>query len=171
MKILVSNDDGIYSPGIRALAELASELGDVRIVAPDSEMSSVAHAITATRPLRVQRTQIGDFDAYRVNGTPADCVAIGAHGWDRVDLVLSGINMGLNLGNGMWHSGTLAAARQAALLGIRGIALSAPAPDEGAAERNTITSGNFTMTASPAAAGFPPSAIQNRLFASTSRTW
>ncbi|AKF05506.1 5'/3'-nucleotidase SurE [Sandaracinus amylolyticus] len=134
----MSNDDGIYSPGIRALAELASELGEVRIVAPDSEMSSVAHAITATRPMRVQRTQIGDFDAYRVNGTPADCVALGAHAWERVDLVLSGINLGLNVGNGMWHSGTLAAARQAALLGIRGIALSAPAPDEGTADYDAL---------------------------------
>jgi 5'-nucleotidase len=62
-----------------------------------------------------------------VDGTPADCVALGAHQWGHVDLVLSGLNVGLNLGNGIWHSGTVAAAKQATLLGLRGIALSAPA--------------------------------------------
>src|SRR5207249_3448373 len=69
---------------------------------------------------------IGDFEAYRVNGTPADCVALGVFTWEKVDVVLSGINLGSNLGNAMWHSGTLAAAKQAALLGLRGIALSTP---------------------------------------------
>jgi 5'-nucleotidase len=96
----------------------------VRIVAPDVEQSSMSHAITATRPLRYRRIRLGDFEAYRVNGTPADCVALGTHHWQHVDLVLSGINLGLNLGNACWHSGTLAAAKQAALLGVRGIAVS-----------------------------------------------
>jgi 5'-nucleotidase len=126
MRILIANDDGIYSPGIAALAEVAANFGDVRIVAPDVEMSSAGHAITSTRPLSYKHTPIRGFDAYRVNGTPADCVALGAHQWDRVDVVLSGINLGSNLGNSMWHSGTLAAAKQAVLLGLRGIALSAP---------------------------------------------
>lgn len=130
MRILIANDDGVYSPGIAALAEAASRLGDVRIVAPDVEMSSAGHSITASRPLSYKRTTLGRFEAYRVNGTPADCVALGAYNWDRVDVVLSGINLGPNLGNGMWHSGTIAAARQAALLGMRGIAVSAPAADE-----------------------------------------
>jgi 5'-nucleotidase len=127
MQILVSNDDGIYSPGIATLAEVATEFGEVRVVAPDVERSSTGHAITASRPLSYRATKIGSLTAYRVNGTPADCVAIGAYQWDKVDLVLSGLNLGLNLGNSIWHSGTLAAAKQAALLGIRGIALSAPA--------------------------------------------
>lgn len=126
MRILVTNDDGIYSPGIFALAEIAAEFGDVRVVAPDVEQSSMGHAITGSRPLRYYETPIGSFDAYRVNGTPADCVAIGTYLWEEVDLVLSGVNLGLNLGNAMWHSGTLAAAKQAALLGIRGAAFSAP---------------------------------------------
>lgn len=126
MRILITNDDGIYSPGIRALAEVASEFGDVRIVAPDVEQSSMGHAITASRPLTSRKTVIGEFDAYRVNGTPADCVALGAHQWEEVDVVLSGINLGPNLGNAIWHSGTLAAAKQAALLGIQGVALSTP---------------------------------------------
>src|SRR6266581_2400598 len=124
MRILISNDDGIYSPGIPALAKAAARFGDVRIVAPDVEQSSMSHAITASRPLRFKRVHLDRFDAYSVNGTPADCVALGMHRWGHVDLVLSGINLGLNLGNSLWHSGTLAAAKQAALLGSRGIAFS-----------------------------------------------
>lgn len=126
MRILVTNDDGIYSPGILALAEAASRFGEVRIVAPDVEQSSMSHAVTATRPLRVRPARVAEFDAYRVNGTPSDCVAVGGHVWGKVDLVFSGINLGLNVGNSMWHSGTLAAAKQAALLGHRGIAFSTP---------------------------------------------
>ena len=129
MRILISNDDGIYSPGIAALAKVAARFGEVRIVAPDVEQSSMGHAITASRPLRYRRTPIAGVEAYRVNGTPADCVALGAYHWQRVDLVLSGINLGLNLGNSCWHSGTLAAAKQAALLGIRAAALSMPVSD------------------------------------------
>lgn len=126
MNILISNDDGIYSPGILALAEVASQFGDVRIVAPDVEQSSMGHAITASRPLNYRKTKIQDFEAFRVNGTPADCVSLGCFHWDKVDLVLSGINLGSNLGNSMWHSGTLAAAKQATLLGVKGIAFSTP---------------------------------------------
>ncbi|HEX5830369.1 MAG TPA: 5'/3'-nucleotidase SurE, partial [Gemmatimonadaceae bacterium] len=126
MRILVANDDGIYSPGIVALAEAAARHGDVRIVAPDVEQSSMGHAITHSRPLTVKRTPIRDFEAYRVNGTPADCVALGLEAWEGVEVMVSGINLGYNLGNSVWHSGTLAAARQAALLGRRGIAFSTP---------------------------------------------
>jgi 5'-nucleotidase len=130
VRILVSNDDGVYSPGIRVLAEVATEFGDVCIVAPDVERSSMGHAITHSYPLSYRRTTIQNLTAYRVNGTPADCVSLGAHQWGKVDLVLSGLNIGFNLGNSIWHSGTLAAAKQAVLLGKRGIALSAPASAE-----------------------------------------
>jgi len=130
MRILVSNDDGVYSPGLQALAEVAAEFGHVRVVAPDQERSSMGHAITASRPLSYRRTTVGDLMAYRVNGTPADCVALGAYHWDKVDVVLSGLNIGYNLGNSIWHSGTVAAAKQATLLGLRGIALSAPSGAE-----------------------------------------
>jgi 5'-nucleotidase len=130
MRILVTNDDGVYSPGIAALAEVAAEFGEVRIVAPDSERSSMGHAITASRPLSSRPVTIGQLDAFRVNGTPADCVALGVHQWDRVDVVLSGLNMGLNLGNAIWHSGTVSAAKQATLLNLPGIALSGPATQE-----------------------------------------
>jgi 5'-nucleotidase len=126
MRILISNDDGVYSPGITTLARVAAKFGEVRIVAPDVEMSSASHSITASRPLMYKPTPLPDLSAFRVNGTPADCVALGMHHWERVDVVLSGINLGPNLGNGIWHSGTLAAAKQAVLFGARGIAFSTP---------------------------------------------
>jgi 5'-nucleotidase len=128
MRILVTNDDGIYSPGIAALAKVAQKFGEVRVVAPDVEQSSMGHAVTHSRPLSYKKSPIEfkDIEAHRVNGTPADCVAMGTHLWNHVDVVLSGINMGPNLGNSMWHSGTLAAAKQAVLFGIKGIALSTP---------------------------------------------
>lgn len=129
MRILISNDDGIYSPGLRALSEVATGFGDVRIVAPDVEQSSASHSITATRPVTYRRTPLPNFEAFRVNGTPADCVMLGVNQWTDVGLVLSGINLGTNLGNAVWHSGTLAAAKQAALLGLRGIAFSTPSTD------------------------------------------
>lgn len=128
MKILITNDDGIYSPGIRALSKIALRFGEVRIVAPDVEQSSMGHAITHSRPLTIKKSPIGfeGIDAYRVNGTPADCAALGLHIYPDTNIVLSGINMGPNLGNSMWHSGTLAAAKQAVLFGVRGVALSTP---------------------------------------------
>lgn len=128
MNILITNDDGIYSPGIAALAQTAKEFGTVKIVAPDVEQSSMGHAITHSRPLSYWRAPVTfeDIEAFRVNGTPADCVALGLHMFPDTQVVLSGINMGPNLGNSMWHSGTLAAAKQATLLGITGIALSTP---------------------------------------------
>ena len=122
----MTNDDGVFSPGLRSLAEAASKFGEVRIVAPDFEQSAMAHAVTQSRPLSHRPARVGALEAYRVNGTPADCVALGSFVWGKIDLVLSGINLGFNVGNSMWHSGTLAAAKQASLLGIRGVALSAP---------------------------------------------
>jgi len=130
MRILITNDDGVYSPGIAALAQVASRFGEARIVAPDVEMSSASQSITASRPVRYKRTALPGVEAYRVNGTPSDCVMLGTTLWDHVSLVLSGINIGTNLGNAIWHSGTLAGAKQAALLGLRGIAFSAPATEE-----------------------------------------
>lgn len=127
MRILVTNDDGIYSPGIAALARVASRFGEVRVVAPDVEQSGASHAVTPHRPVSYRPTPaFKEAEAYRVNGTPADCVALGVNRWSGVDLVLSGVNLGLNVGNGIWHSGTVAAVKQAALLGIRGIAFSTP---------------------------------------------
>lgn len=127
MRILISNDDGIYSPGIAALAKVALKFGQVTVVAPDVEQSSMGHAVTHSKPLSIKSSPIRfeeGIEAFRVNGTPGDCVALGTHINANTDVVLSGINMGPNLGNSMWHSGTLAAAKQAVLLGFKGIALS-----------------------------------------------
>lgn len=131
MNILIANDDGIYSPGLAALAKAAKKFGEVRIMAPDVERSSASHAITAHLPISFKKANIpvDGVQAFKVNGTPADCAALGTH-LAKTDVVLSGINMGPNLGNAMWHSGTLAAAKQAVLLGVKGIALSTPAGKE-----------------------------------------
>jgi len=140
MRILITNDDGIYSPGIAALAKIARQFGNVTIVAPDVEQSSMGHAVTHSRPLSYRKSPINfeGIEAFRVNGTPADCVALGTHLHAKTDVVLSGINMGPNLGNSMWHSGTLAAAKQAVLLGIKGIAFSTPA-DKGEPDFDALT--------------------------------
>ena len=126
MKILVTNDDGIYSPGLSCLARVASAFGEVVVMAPDVEQSSMGQAITSGKPITYKKSPIhfDNIQAFRVNGTPADCVALGTHLYEDIDLVLSGINIGSNLGNSAWHSGTLSAARQAVLFEVRGIALS-----------------------------------------------
>lgn len=125
--ILVSNDDGIFSNGIKALAEVAAEFGEVKIVAPDRQQSAVGHAITIEEPLRSQNLKITDrFDGISVNGTPADCVKL-AHGQllDRKpDLVLSGINHGSNAGINILYSGTVSAATEGTILGYPSIAVS-----------------------------------------------
>jgi 5'-nucleotidase len=132
MKILITNDDGIYSPGLACLAEVAAEYGEVIVMAPDVEQSSMGQAVTAGKPITYKKSpiQFGGLEAYRVSGTPADCVAMGVHLFEDIDLVLSGINIGANLGNSAWHSGTLSAARQAVLFNIRGIAFSVSVGDE-----------------------------------------
>jgi 5'-nucleotidase len=130
VRLLISNDDGVYSPGLAALARAASEFGEVHVVAPDVEQSSSSHSISS-HPLSYRKIEFpGATTAHRVNGTPADCVALGMHLGGGVDVVLSGFNLGLNLGHGIWHSGTIAAAKQATMLGIRGIALSVPAGEQ-----------------------------------------
>ena len=132
MKILVTNDDGIYSPGLMCLAEVASEYGEVIVMAPDVEQSGMGQAITAGKPITYKKSPIHfeGIEAYRVNGTPADCVAMGTHLFEEIDLVVSGINLGSNIGNSAWHSGTLSAARQAVLFGVRGIAFSVSVGDD-----------------------------------------
>jgi len=128
MRLLISNDDGIHSPGLAALAGAARAFGEALVVAPDGERSSSSQAISSALPLRCSAAPtIAGAAAYRVNGTPADAVTLGLHLWPDIDVVLSGLNLGFNLGPAAWHSGTLAAARQAALLGVRGIAVSIPA--------------------------------------------
>jgi 5'-nucleotidase len=98
--LLVTNDDGVHAPGIRALADALVSLGEVHVVAPDREVSACSQSLTLKHPLRAER--IGDR-IHTVDGTPADCVALGTCAWEKVELVLSGINIGTNLGNAIWQ--------------------------------------------------------------------
>jgi len=127
MRILVTNDDGIFSPGIKALARAMADLGEVIVVAPDIEQSAVGHGITIRRPLRFKHTASAGLEpipAYRVDGTPADCVVLGAHLKGPFDLVVSGINLGVNLGLDITSSGTVAGAMEGVSLGIPSVAVS-----------------------------------------------
>jgi 5'-nucleotidase len=123
-RILVTNDDGVHSEGIHALAGALQPLGEVTVVAPVQESSAIGHALTLRRPLRVERTSSG---FYAVDGTPTDCVNLGVavlYKGDLPDLVVSGVNTGWNLGDDVTYSGTVAGALEGALLGIPGIAVS-----------------------------------------------
>lgn len=127
MKILLTNDDGIYTKGIEALGEHLSQDHDVLVAAPETEQSAVGHAITLTDPLRVKRVnRNGAFFGYAVKGTPADCVklAINELMESEPELVVSGINLGANVGINVIYSGTVSAATEGAILGVPAIAVS-----------------------------------------------
>jgi 5'-nucleotidase len=127
MRILLTNDDGIYAKGLSALYEELSQEADCLIVAPEIEQSAVGHAITISRPLMVRRAiKNGSFLGYAVLGTPADCVKIGIKELAEkpVDLIVSGINRGANAGINVIYSGTVSAATEALILGIPAIAIS-----------------------------------------------
>ena len=121
--ILVTNDDGFFSPGIIALADALRPLGDVITVAPQTEASAVGHALTLRRPLRLEQERPG---VYSVDGTPTDCVNIAIDKLlkQKPDIVVSGINKGLNIGDDVTYSGTVAGALEGALLGYQAIAIS-----------------------------------------------
>jgi 5'-nucleotidase len=127
MNILLTNDDGIYAEGIRALYESLKGIGNVTVVAPDTERSAVGHAITLSDPLRVKKVfRGGKFFGYATTGTPADCVklAIRAILKKKPDLVVSGINLGPNVGYSVLYSGTVSGATEGAILGIPSFAIS-----------------------------------------------
>ena len=123
-RILITNDDGVFSEGVRLLREAVADLADVIVVAPDREQSATSHSLTLHRPLRLQKLEEG---LYSVDGTPTDCVNLAVL-WlleDRKpDLVLSGINFGVNLGDDVTYSGTVSATFEGTLLGIPSVAFS-----------------------------------------------
>ena len=126
MRILITNDDGINAPGIRMLAEWAKTIGEVTVVAPKVEQSGMSHAIQFVEPIEIKQVPLMDgVEAWSMDSTPADCVRFGVLGLGRqYDLVLSGINRGVNVGVDLVYSGTVAAIFEAARLGHRGIAFS-----------------------------------------------
>ncbi len=127
--ILISNDDGIHSVGLKALGSKLRGLGNVYIVAPDRERSASSHSLTLHRPLRV--TKAGERE-WSIDGTPTDCVTLAVNSIlpRRPDLVISGINLGNNLGEDVLYSGTVSAAMEGTMLGIPSVAISLGAPFE-----------------------------------------
>ena len=127
LKILITNDDGVDTVGIRLLARWAKKYGEVTVIAPKVEQSAKSHAINIRGAFEIKKVPFEDgIEAYSVDSTPADCVRFGVIGLKRkFDLVLSGINRGVNVGDDIVYSGTCAAIFEAARLGINGIAFSA----------------------------------------------
>lgn len=123
MRILLSNDDGYFAPGIAALVKAVSDLATVTVVAPEQDRSGASNSLTLDRPLSLRRAPSG---FYFVNGTPTDCVHLAVTGMldERPDMVLSGINLGANMGDDTIYSGTVAAATEGYLLGVPAIAVS-----------------------------------------------
>lgn len=131
MHILVTNDDGVQAPGLLALAQEIRKLGKVTVFAPDKNWSASGHVKTLERPLRVGETILADGSpALQTDGAPSDCVALALLGiTEKVDLVISGINPHGNLGHDITYSGTVTAAMEAAITGIKGIAVSLESPN------------------------------------------
>lgn len=127
MKILLTNDDGINAEGIYAIYLQLKQIADVTVIAPTSQRSAISHAITLRAPIWYEKIHLNDkFTGYRVDGTPADCIKVGLKLIlkTKPDLVVSGINLGPNEGCSVFYSGTVAGAREGAILGIPSLALS-----------------------------------------------
>ena len=146
--ILLTNDDGIHADGLAQLAESLAPLGDTIVVAPEQERSAVSHALTLHNPLRIR--EMAD-SRYAIDGTPADCVYLGALQVmeNKPDLIVSGINRGANIGDDVTYSGTIAAALEGTILGVRSIAISQEAKAD--VPRGS-GSGRFDFTAAGAIA-------------------
>ena len=131
MHILVTNDDGVWAPGLLALAQEMRKLGRVTVFAPDRNWSASGHVKTLDRPLRVRETVLADNSAaFASDGAPSDCVALALLGLiDPTDFVISGINPNVNIGHDVTYSGTVTAAMEAVIANVRGIAVSLNSPD------------------------------------------
>ena len=130
--ILITNDDGITAPGLRALVKEIRKIGQITVLAPDRNWSASGHVKTMHRPLRVKEVQMfGDIPAFTTDGAPSDCVSLAQLGFipQQIDLVLSGINPNANIGHDVTYSGTVTAAMEAVIRGIPGIAVSVDSPD------------------------------------------
>lgn len=129
MRILVTNDDGIHAPGLRALVARLSEVAEVIVIAPERQQSATGHAITLHKPLRMEPAEVeGAVAAFASNGTPADCVILGTlSDLPRPEIIMSGINAGANMGEEVLYSGTASAAMEGALQGFPSVALSVAA--------------------------------------------
>jgi 5'-nucleotidase len=159
--LLVTNDDGIDAPGLAALVAAVTPLGRVVVVAPDRERSGAGHALTLLRPLRVRSR---GADRYEVDGTPTDCVHLGVFnltGGRPPDLVLSGINRGVNLGDDVTYSGTVAAALEGTLLRIPSVAFSVERDADGVADYSVAGSVCARVVAKVLENGLPHGVLLN----------
>lgn len=160
LRILISNDDGILAPGLKALAKEMRRLGEVIVVAPDLDQSSVSHSLTLTRPLRIKRH---DENVYSVDGTPTDCVMLAFHEilkHRRPHLVVSGLNHGSNMGEDVTYSGTVAAAMEGAIMGVPAVAASIVS--SGLQERAFLSAARFIRRlVSTMIDRMPPSTLLN----------
>ena len=132
MHILVTNDDGVQAPGLLALAQEMRKLGKVTVFAPDKNWSASGHVKTMERPLRVKEVLLADgTSAFASDGAPSDCVALPLLGLieEQIDLVVSGINPNANVGHDVTYSGTVTAAMEAVIAGVKGIAVSLDSPE------------------------------------------
>ncbi|HXF64351.1 MAG TPA: 5'/3'-nucleotidase SurE, partial [Caldilineaceae bacterium] len=166
--ILVTNDDGVHSPGLLALKQGLSRIAQVVVLAPERNWSASSHAKTMHKPLRVHPAILADgSEAHSCSGSPTDCVALAAAGVLDVipDLVVSGINAGYNLGIDITYSGTVACAMEAAIKGMPGIAVSTVAPGESGADLKAIYERTAELVAELAAQvlahGLPPQTLLN----------
>ncbi len=158
--ILVTNDDGVQSTGIHALARALAPLGAVTVVAPMAESSAIGHALTLARPLRLETVSPG---VYAVDGTPTDCVNIAITQVlpSKPDLIVSGINKGYNLGDDVTYSGTVAGALEAALLGVPGIAVSLERRRDAEFDFSRAAAAAASIAASVLDRGLPPRTLLN----------
>ena len=144
MRILLSNDDGYFAPGITLLSEMLAPLGEITVVAPERDRSGSSNSLTLDRPLAVRRAQ---DRLYYVNGTPTDCVHLAVTGLlkELPDIVISGVNHGANMGDDTIYSGTVAAATEGFLLGIPSIAISLAAAFDAAGGDHFRTAGQVAI--------------------------
>ncbi|GAB4466960.1 MAG: 5'/3'-nucleotidase SurE [Anaerolineales bacterium] len=166
MHILVTNDDGVTAPGLLALAQEMRKLGKVTVFAPDRNWSASGHVKTMDRPLRVRETLLADgTSAFACDGAPSDCVALPLLGFiqEEIDLVVSGINPTANIGHDITYSGTVTAAMEAVIAGVRGIAVSLNSPEghKGALDYSTAAIVSRRVAEKVIANGLPEGVVLN----------
>jgi len=165
MHILVTNDDGVTAPGLLALAQEIRKLGKVTVFAPDRNWSASGHVKTLDRPLRVRETILADgTSALQTDGAPSDCVALALLGiTEKIDLVISGINPNANISHDVTYSGTVTAAMEAVITGVKGIAVSLDSPEghKGALDYSTSAIVGRRVAEQVIADGLPEGVVLN----------
>ena len=166
MHILVTNDDGVQAPGLLALAQEMRKLGKVTVFAPDKNWSASGHVKTMERPLRVRETVLADGSAvFMSDGAPSDCVALPLLGLieEQIDLVVSGINPNANIGHDVTYSGTVTAAMEAVIAGVKGIAVSLDSPEgfKGSLDYSTAAGVARRVAEKVIADGLPEGVVMN----------